>query len=473
MESEGNSLSLRKDDTSEVSADINSKNATKAVLVEGNLWHAIWIMSWPLLLLMIGNAVVGVVDINLAQVYGASAQAAVGVADQIVFLFVALILSVSIGTNALVSRAFGARDRNLATHTQGQALLLAMTMGLILTGCALLFAGTLMHLFTPDAQVAALSKPYLIIYALYFIPFSFLCIVNAGFRADGDAKTPLMVVLIMTLVNVLGDFWFVYGPLHSLGIKGLAWAGFIASIIGALVAWYKLDRSDLKGSMSKLLPVHQDILVKLVKISVPAAMQRIAWNFSVFALFFTLKHCPAPTAALAAWTIGIRVESFLFMPMFALGQAVSSVVGQNLGAKEDERAYRAGWNVSWVGFWTMLVCGLLLFIYSPQLAAFMTTDPDSVSYTTSYLQMCALAQPLQAMAMIFNGALQGAGDTKVPMWITIGTHWLIRQPLAWILAITYALGPKGVWIAMAFSSAASGLLNFWRYQSRAWERLKL
>ncbi len=382
-------------------------------------------------------------------------------------------MSVSIGTNALVSRAFGARDRSLATHTQGQALLMSMTMGLVLTGCALLFAGYLLHLFTPDANVNALCKPYLTIYSLYFIPFSFLCIVNAGFRADGDAKTPLTVVLTMTSINVILDFWFVYGPLHELGIKGLALAGFIASIIGALVAWYKLNRSDLKGSMSKLLPVDKSILLSLVKISIPAAMQRIAWNFSSFALFYTLRHCPDPTAALASWTIGIRVESFLFMPMFALGQAVSSVVGQNLGAKKDERAFKAGWNVSWLGFCIMLVCGLLLFIYAPQLASFMTKDTKSMSYTTSYLQMCALAQPLQAMAMIYNGALQGAGDTKVPMWITIATHWLIRQPLAWILAISYSFGPRGVWIAMAFSSATSGLLNFWRFQSRAWERLKL
>src|SRR5580698_5933094 len=116
---------------------MTSNGAPKAVLVEGNLWHAIWIMSWPLLLLMIGNAIVGVVDINLAQIYGASAQAAVGLADQVVFFFVALILSVSIGTNALVSRAFGARDRDLAIHTQGQALLLSMTMGLILAICVL------------------------------------------------------------------------------------------------------------------------------------------------------------------------------------------------------------------------------------------------------------------------------------------------------------------------------------------------
>lgn len=473
MEQEERSLPLCAHDTSKELSKHKSDEAKDAVLVSGSLWHAIWIMSWPLLLLMLSNAVVGVVDVSLAQIFGASSQAAVGVADQIVFLFVALILSISIGTNALVSRALGAREVGLAMITQGQSLLLSGLLGIFLASSSLLLSGNLMHLFVPDLYVAALAKPYLSIYALYFIPFSFLCIVNAGFRADGDARTPLLVVLTMTVINVIGDFWFVYGPWHGLGIRGLACAGLIASISGALIACYKLNHSHLKDSMHKLWPANYSILLKLIKISVPAALQRMAWNFSVFALFYTLRHCPQPTAAIAAWTIGIRVESFLFMPMFALGQAVSSIVGQNLGAKEDERAFRAGWNVSWLGFWAMLICGILLFIFAPRLAAVMTADHYAIAYTTSYLQICALAQPLQAMAMIFNGALQGAGDTRVPMWITIATHWLIRQPLAWLLAITCVLGPKGVWIAMALSSAASGLFNFWRYQSRAWERLRV
>ncbi len=454
------------------SLDIKN-DGKEAVLVSGSLWQAIWTMSWPLLLLMISNAIVGVVDVQLAQLFGASAQAAVGVADQIVFLFIAIILAASIGTNALVSRALGAMDEKQAIASHGQSLLFALITGTILTICSILFSGNLMQLFTPDTSVSQLAKPYLIIYALYFLPFSFLCIVNAGFRASGDAKTPLLIVLTMTTLNVVGDYWFVYGPLHNFGIKGLAIAGFISSVIGALLAWQKLHTSILKDSISKLLPPDYPLIMKLVKISLPAALQRMTWTFSVFALFFTLRHCSNPTAALAAWTIGIRVESFLFMPMFALGQAVSSIVGQNLGAKENERAFKAGWNVTWLGFFVMLICGILLFINAPLLANVMTQDSSSREYTIAYLQILAFAQPLQAMAMILNGVLQGAGDTKFPMWITIATHWLIRQPLAWILAITCNLGPNGVWIAMATSVSGTGLLCFWRFQSRAWEKLKL
>jgi putative MATE family efflux protein len=451
----------------------SSSNKEEAVLVEGSLWHAIWIMSWPLLLLMVSNAIVGVVDVQVAQSFGASAQAAVGIADQIVFLFIAAALAASVGTNALVSRALGAQDIDKAVRTHGQALLFALLIGALLTVCALLFSGNLMQFFSPDTAVSVLAKPYLIIYALYFVPFCFLCIINAGFRAAGDARTPLLVVLVMTFINVAGDYWVVYGPMRYLGIKGLAIAGFIASIIGAAVAAYRLSKSVLKNSVKNLLPANYDILTKLINISTPAALQRITWTLSVFVLFFTLKHCPNPTAALAAWAIGMRVEAFLYMPMFALGQAVSSIVGQNLGAKEIERAFKAGWNVSWLGFAIMLVCGTMLFIGAPALASVMTNDPATHNYTTAYLRICAVAQPLQAMAMIFNGALQGAGDTRIPMWITIAMHWIIRQPLAWLLAITYSLGPNGVWIAMSLSTCGSGLLNFWRFQSRAWEKLKL
>ncbi len=459
--------------SSELADDHIFKNKKEAVLVEGSLWHAIWIMSWPLLLLMISNALVGVVDVQVAQSFGASAQAAVGIADQIVFLFIAAVLAASIGTNALVSRALGAQELDKAVRMQGQALLFAFLMGTLLTICALLFSSNVMQFFSPDQSVSTLAKPYLVIYALYFVPFCFLCIVNAGFRASGDARTPLLVVLTMTVINVLGDYWFVYGPMRYLGIKGLAIAGFIASIVGAAVAWQRLSKSVLKNSIKSLLPADYEILTKLIKISTPAALQRVTWTLSVFVLFFTLKHCPNPTAALAAWTIGMRVESFLYMPMFALGQAVSSIIGQNLGAREVERAFKAGWTVSWLGFFVMFVCGIVLFFGAPALASIMTSDPTANAYTADYLRICALAQPLQAMAMIFNGALQGAGDTRVPMWISICMHWVVRQPLAWLLAITYSLGPQGVWIAMSISSCGSGLLNFWRFQSRAWEKLKL
>lgn len=445
----------------------------QALLVRGNLWQAIWTMSWPLFLLMISNAVVGVVDVQLAQTFGASSQAAVGIADQIVFLFVAAALAASIGTNALVARALGAQEIEKAIRTHGQAILFAILTGACLTVCAILFAGNLMKFFSPDQSVLHLAKPYLIIYALYFVPFCFLCIVNAGFRASGNTKTPLLVVLSMTIVNVAGDYWFVYGPLRYLGIKGLAWAGFFASIVGASVAAYYLCRSILANSLKKLFPIDYHILHQLINISAPAALQRITWTLSVFVLFFTLKHCPDPTAALASWTIGIRLESFLFMPMFALGQAVSSIVGQSLGAHDYDRAYKAGWNVAWLGFSLMLACGALLFFNAPSLAGLMTNDSSALQYTISYLQVCALAQPLQAMAMIFNGALQGAGDTKIPMWITILMHWIVRQPLAWVLAITYSMGPIGAWIAAALSVSGSGLLNLWRFQSRAWEKLKL
>ena len=154
------------------SKNTNDKRKKEAVLVQGSLWHAIWIMSWPLLLLMVSNAIVGVVDVQVAQVFGASAQAAVGLADQIVFLFIAAVLAASIGTNALVSRALGAEELDKAILTQGQALLFALLMGVLLTIASLLFANQLTPFFSSDPAVISLTKPYLNVYSLYFCPFA-------------------------------------------------------------------------------------------------------------------------------------------------------------------------------------------------------------------------------------------------------------------------------------------------------------
>src|SRR5262249_3658094 len=154
------------------------------------------------------------------------------------------------------------------------------------------------------------------------------------------------------------------------------------------------------------------------------------------------------------------------MPMMALGLAVGSIVGQNLGAREVERAFKAGWHVTWIGIWMMLAMAAALIAFASPLAKIMSHDPITIAYTTSYLWVNALGDPFLSLGMVLSGALQGAGDTRNPMWITMTSHWIIRLPLAWVLAIPLAMGPMGVWISMSASIVLLGLCMAWRYQSR-------
>jgi putative MATE family efflux protein len=199
----------------------------------------------------------------------------------------------------------------------------------------------------------------------------------------------------------------------------------------------------------------------------------LGWAGSTFVLFFILSRLPAPTAALASWTIGMRVEALLFMPLMALSLAVGSIVGQNLGAKRVDRATTAGWHVTWIGVGCMVVLGTLLFVLADECAALMSKDPKTIEITADYLRINAMAEPFLAVNMILSGALQGAGDTKVTMWISIFSNWVIRLPMAWYLSLQANWDANGTWVAMSVSVIISSVIVAYRFQSGAWAKIRV
>lgn len=447
----------------------------KAPLSEGNLWKVIWTMSWPLMLSTTTSSIVGMVDVHVSGILGSSSQAAVGLSEQILFMFLVFVLSVGVGTTAVVSRAWGAENRAEAELAAAQSLSLSLLLGITLAFLSWLLARLALPVFSNSPDVIRQGQIYLSIFGLYLIPFSVVSVINASFRAIGDAKTPLVVVLVMTTVNIVGDYITVMGnwPVPNLGVLGIAYAAVAADLAGMIIAIWCLWRSPLKGCLKYLRPIDSTMMRRVANIGIPSAFQRLSWTAAVFVLFFILSFCPQPTQALASWTIGMRVEGILFMPLMALSMAVSSIVGQNLGAHKPERAFTAGWHVTYMGILLLLGLSVALYVFAPQLAAVMSHDPVTITYTVDYLRINAIAEPFLALGMILSGALQGAGDTRSPMWISIFSNWIVRLPLAWLLAITLKMGPTGAWIAMSSSMALTGLLMTWRYQGKTWLKTKV
>jgi putative MATE family efflux protein len=442
----------------------------EAPLVEGSLWRAIWLMTWPLVLTTVCTSILGLVDVQVAKKLGYAAQGAVGLAEQVIFLFMIFFMCTAIGTTAMVSRAFGEKNHEEAVRTTSQSLAIAIIAGLVLTVVALFASEKILRIFSPSAEFGALSSRYLEFYSFFLIPFGIVCVINAAFRAAGDAKTPLLITLTSTIISIALDFATVYGnwPVPNLGLRGIALAGVTGYSVAALVSFERLSRSNLKDSLKLLLPLNIPLMIRILRVSLPTGFQRLGWVLSTFFLFFILNKCPQPTAALASWVISLRVEALLFMPMVAFSLAVSSIVGQNLGAKQYERAFKAGWNVANLGVAFMLAMGLVLFFGADLIATKMTDDPTTIGYVSSYLRVNAFAEPMLALGMVLSGALQGAGDTATPMWITLTTQWVYRLPAAYIMAVMMHLGPIGVWYAMSSSMYLIGIFTAMRYQSRKW-----
>lgn len=446
-----------------------------APLVTGNLWRAIWVMSWPLVLTTIANSMIGLADVKVADKLGASTQAAVGLAEHVLFTFMVAIMSIGVGTTALAARAFGAGEKEETYKATGQSLTLSIITGIVMTILAQLSAKYALPILTNSPDVVESARVYLETYSYVLLPFSVTVIANSAFRAIGDSKTPLLIVTTATIVNVTLDFATVYYnfPVAGLGIKGIAYAGLAGSTTGALLSLFFLRRSPLAHGLTKLLPIDGHTLARLVRIGVPSAMQRLGWTVSGFAVLLILARCPDATNALASWTIGMRVESLVFMPLMALSLSVAAIVGQNLGAREIERAYSAGWRVTTIGIWMMVAATTILLTGAEGIARAMTSDPSSVAYTVNYLRINALAEPFLALVMVLAGAMQGAGDTRGPMWLTLICNWLIRIPLACMLSFGLALGPNGVWCAMSLSIFIQGILMVMRYRARKWIQIKV
>lgn len=452
-----------------------SASGGTAPLTGGSIWRAIWIMSWPLVLTTLASSLIGLVDIHVAGYLGSSVQAAVGISEQFLFLFMIFIMSVSTGTTAIVSRAIGAEKVEEASFAAGQSLLTGLVGGVLLTAAALFTAKFMLPLFASDRQVVSQGNLYLSIFSLYLIPFSIVNIIGAIFRAIGDAKTPLLIIGVMTSLNIAGDYSLVLfnWPVPGLGIKGIAVAAVAATCVASVIAVFCLMKSRMKESLRSLLPASIVEIKRVLSVGVPSAFQRLSWASSAFVLFFVLSKCNHPTQALAAWSIGMRIEALVFMPLMALAMAVASIIGQNLGARQVKRAYKAAWHVTGIGIAFMAASAVALFFYAPYLARIMSLDARTVEYTVSYIRINAAAGPALAIAMILSGALQGAGDTRPPMWISIFSNWVIRVPLCWVLALTFAFGPAGAWWAMASSIAIMALLITWRFQSKAWVRIRV
>jgi putative MATE family efflux protein len=423
----------------------------------------------------VGASLVGMADVQVAGFLGPAVQAAVGVSEQLIFIFMVFAMAIAVGTTAIVSRAVGQGNQEEANFIAGQSIAFSVSVGTVLCLTALGCAHILLPLFTPSAAVQDIGTHYLSIFSLYLIPFSLIAISNAAFRAIGDAKTPLYVVTIEVIINIAGDYLTVLGnwPVPGLGVRGIAGSAILGAFLGAALALYRISHSPLAPALKQVLPLKLDSVKRLLRLGVPAAFHRLGWAASTLVVFFIMRGLSDPTAALASWTIGMRVEGLLFMPLMALSLAVGSIVGQNLGAQQIARARKAGWNVTGIGILMMLLAGTLLFVLADPIAQLMTRDPTTMQYTADYLRINAIAEPLLAVNMILSGALQGAGDTQFPMWVSLFTNWIVRLPVAYVLAEMLGMGPAGVWWAMTGSVCLAALIIAARFQSGGWARVSV
>jgi MATE family multidrug resistance protein len=427
-----------------------------------------------MLLVMLFNFFVGFADIYVAGFIGPGVQAAVGFVGQFYFLVIIVANAISIGTLALVARAIGTGNRQKALQVSRQSMLFSGLIALALMVPGVVFYRQFIALAGFPPAIRQMAENFMRIFALSIGPNYLLIISNAIFRASGEVKKPLLTMFIVSVINILGDFFLVFGifPFPRAGYIGIAISTASSVTIGICINLFFFTAAWWKDFYARPWRLSLDTIRKIASFGWPAAFLQVAWNAGTILLYSILSKLGSESiAALAAITNGLRIEAVIYLPAFALNMAASVLVGQNLGAGNPDRAEKVGWKIAHAGIILVSLMAIIIFIWAKSLAAVVTKSPAVLAETVRYLRINMLSEPFMAASSILGGGLQGAGDTRGTMWVIIIAMWFIRLPLAYLFALIFDYGAAGVWVAMIISMMLQGALMAFRFRGGSWKKV--
>ncbi|WP_129641051.1 MATE family efflux transporter [Peristeroidobacter agariperforans] len=436
--------------------------------------RAVLLLAVPMVLEMIMESLFAVVDVFWVSRLGSDAIAVVGLTESIMTLIYAAAIGISIAATAIVARRIGEKDAERAAQAAGQIVLLGVTLSAAIGLLLSYFASDILRLMGASDSVVSLGTDFARIMLGCNVTVFMIFVINAIFRGAGDAVLAMRTLWLANALNiVLGPlFIFGWGPFPELGVTGAAVATNIGRGVGVLYQLWHLAgfHSRVQVRLRHLRPVWIDLQAILGTASTGIA-QLLIGTTSWVGLFKILAAFGS--AALAGYTIAMRIVMFALMPAWGLANAGATLVGQNLGAGKPDRAEQAVWIATRFNAVFLGIVGLAFVLGSGPLVRLFTDDPPVLEHGIRALWIISLAFPLYAAGMCLEAAFNGAGDTWTPTRLNFFCFWLGQIPLAWLLADFFAMGPLGVFIAVPIGFSALALWSLALFRRGRWKQQRV
>lgn len=449
------------------------------LLNNDNLYFNVFYLAWPVVLQSLLQVLIGTIDIKMVGSLGVDAISAVGTGRNIIMLIMVFVMAISTGTIAMISRFTGVGDQKSVSTSAGQAFFLSIVAAIIMVPLGLLTNEWILHLLGVNDNVLILAKEYMAIFFLS-IPFFLLnFMAKSIFQGAGDTKTPLIIDIIMNIINVAGNFVFIFGfwIVPSMGVAGAAMGTLVARLIGSLLGWGALvsGRFAVKVRFIDMIKPKWAVGKQILTIGLPAAFQGLSRNISRFILFAILARTINADASVPAYVIGTNLNQYALMPGLAVGTAAATLSGMNIGAKKYKRAYDTGKVCAILGAILMGVLALIFAVFSTPFIKFFLNEsnPDVLRIGKTFLIIIGIAEPFHAVTITLSRTMQGAGYTKYPFLVTLVSWLFIRVSLSYLLAILLDLGSVGVWIGINVSTLISGFLIVLIFRRRKWQHVRI
>jgi len=438
---------------------------------KGRINRALGLLAIPMMLEMSMESIFAVVDIAFVSRLGTDAIAAVGITEALITVLYAVAVGLGMGVTAMVARRIGAKEREAAARVTGQAIWVGAGLSLLIGIPGSFYAADMLRLMGASTGVIETGTGFAAVLLGGSASIIYLFVLNAAFRGAGDASVALRSLWLANGLNIILDPCLIFGlgPFPEMGVTGAAVATTIGRSVGIVYQlWYLFDgRGRLRFRLRDLALV-PPVLGRMLIISIGGIGQFLI-STSSWIIVMRIVAIYGSTAV-AAYTIGLRIFEFIWLPSWGLGNAAATLVGQNLGAGQPDRAEKSTWRAAKYNAIFMTSVGVLVIVFAPGITGLFTNDSDVLRYGTSCLRILAIGIPMYAVGMIVTQALNGAGDTRTPTAINLVCFWILQIPLAYWLATDLALGPDGVFWAMVVSESLVTILGVAVFRRGKWKQ---
>jgi putative MATE family efflux protein len=405
-------------------------------------------------------------SIIVGNYLGKSSVAAVGASFPVMFALISLIIGITSGITIIISQYFGAKDFSSVKRACDTAFIFLFFASIIIGIVGILFCRDIFIFLDLPIEVMPEALLYIRINMIGILFMAGFQGTNAILRGMGDSKTPLYFMIIATILNIILEMIFI--PVMKMGIEGAAISAIIAQGIAFLIATFYLNKKHdfIRISFIKIY-FDRKIFITSLKIGLPSGLQQTFVALGMMAISKVVNSFG--TSTIAAFTIAGRIDSFATLPAMNFSMALMAFVGQNLGAGKQERVKKGFLATHLMTGGISVVMSILILLFSTQLMSVFNQDPEVIKIGSNYLVIVSSFYLLFSMLFTNTGVFRGAGDTLIPMFITLFSLWLIRIPLAYALS-SGSLGVDGIWWSMPIAWFAGTTVTFIYYFTGRWKR---
>jgi len=427
-------------------------------------------LTWPIFIEIMLHMLMGNADTLMLSQYSDNSVAAVGVSNQILFLLIVMFGFIATGTTILVAQYIGGNQYKNAKEISSVSLSANLLFSILISVVIVIASEDILQLMNLPQELMPEATFYLQVVGGFSFLQALIMTAGAILKSHGYTKDSMYLTIGMNLINVIGNYLFIFGPfgIPVLGVQGVAISTVVSRFIGLLVILYILkQRVHFTLNLKDLfkLPAHH--IKKLLHIGIPTAGEQLSYNTSqmVITFFITMIGTEALTTKVYAQNLMMLILLF----SSAVSQGTQILIGYMVGANEYDRAYKRCLQSLHYGIVISTLMAIVFTLFSDQLLGIFTSNERILEIGGTLILLTILLEPGRAFNMIIIGSLRAAGDIRFPTYIGILSMWGVSVPIAYVLGIHFDLGLIGVWIAFITDEWVRGIIMYYRWKSKAWQ----